>query len=310
MVRRRSTPWIHRWSRIIIAAIATIGVLETAYLTIAKLTGNSVLCPTSGCEKVLNSPYATVGGILPLSLLGFAAYLSMAALAVVPLVVNSETDKGLRSKLESSTWLVIFVLATAMPIFSGYLMYLMIFQIGDLCVYCVSSAILSISLFLVTLLGHEWEDVGQLLFTGTIVAMVTTIGALGLYNSHSVETSSSNSAPGIAAPAVTTVSGTAEIALARHLRQIGAKEYGAYWCPHCHEQKELFGNQAASILDYVECDPKGKNSRTQLCEAAKIQGFPTWEINGKLYAGTQSLEKLAEVSGYTGPTNFRSSPPR
>ena len=309
MVRRRSTPWIHRWSRIIIAAIAAIGVLETAYLTIAKLTGNSVICPTSGCEKVLNSPYATVGGILPLSLLGFAAYLSIAALAVVPLVVNPETDKGLRSKLESATWLVIFVLATAMPIFSGYLMYLMIFQIGDLCVYCISSAIFSIALFVVTLLGHEWEDIGQLFFTGTIVAMVTTIAALGVYNSHSVEASTSNSAPGIAAPAVLTVSGSAEIALARHLKQIGAKEYGAYWCPHCHEQKELFGKQAASILDYVECDPKGKNSRTQLCEAAKIQGFPTWEINGKLYAGTQSLEKLAQVSGYTGPTNFRSSPP-
>ncbi|HLO47556.1 MAG TPA: vitamin K epoxide reductase family protein [Kamptonema sp.] len=307
MVRRRSTPPIHRWSRTIIAAIAAIGVLETAYLTIAKLTGSSVICPTSGCEKVLNSPYATVGGILPLSLLGFAAYLTLAILAVAPLAVNPETNKGLRSQLENSTWLLIFILATAMPIFSGYLMYLMIFQIGDLCIYCISSAVFSIALFLLTLFGREWEDIGQLFFTGTLVAMVTTLAALGLYNSNGLPSSNSSS-PGIAPPAVTTVSGAAEIALARHLKQIGAKEYGAYWCPHCHEQKELFGNEAASIIDYIECDPKGKNSRTQLCEAAKIKGFPSWIINGKLYEGTQGLEELAQASGYTGPRNFQNAP--
>ena len=308
MVRRRSTPPIHRWSRKIVAAIAAIGVLETAYLTVAKLTGSSVICPTSGCEKVLNSPYATIAGILPLSLLGFAAYLTIAILAVAPLAVNPETNKGLRSQLESRTWQLIFGLATAMLIFSGYLMYLMLVQIGDLCVYCVSSAIFAIAIFLLTLFGREWEDIGQLFFTGILVAMVATLTALGVYNSVSVASSNSSS-PGIAAPAVSTVSGSAEIALARHLKQIGAKEYGAYWCPHCHEQKELFGNEAASILDYIECDPKGKNSRTQLCEAAKIKGFPSWIINGNLYEGTQTLEKLAQVSGYTGPRNFQNVPP-
>jgi hypothetical protein len=105
--------------------------------------------------------------------------------------------------------------------------------------------------------------------------------------------------------AITTQSGKAEIALAKHLSAIGVKEYGAFWCPHCYEQKQLFGQQAFALINYIECDPKGKNPQRQLCLKEEIQGFPTWKIKGKLYAGTQSLEKLAQLSGYTGATNFK-----
>ncbi len=92
--------------------------------------------------------------------------------------------------------------------------------------------------------------------------------------------------------------------LAAHLKKIGAKMYGAYWCPHCAQQKELFGEAAFRSIDYVECDPSGTNARPSLCKKAKITGYPTWEIKGKLYPGTQSLEDLAKLSGYSGPSNF------
>ncbi len=286
------------------AAIAAIGVLETAYLTIAKFTTGSVLCPTSGCDKVLNSPYATVFGVVPLSLLGCFAYLSIAILAFAPKSVNPETNKGLYSQIENRTWQGLFVITAAMVIFSSYLIYLMAFEIQDLCIYCVSSAVFSLSLFVLVLVGHEWEDIGQLVFIGLLVAMVSSIGALGLYNS--VKAPVTVSTPGIVPPLVTTTSGPAEIALARHLAQIGAKEYGAYWCPHCHDQKMLFGKEAAKLINYFECDPKGQNSRAEICQAASanLKGFPTWEIKGQFYSGTQSLEKLAEFSGYSGPRNF------
>lgn len=306
MIRRRSTPWIHRWSRTVMGAIAAIGVVETAYLTIAKFTTGSVICPTSGCDKVLNSPYATVLGTVPLSLLGCLAYLSIAILALAPKAVNPNTNKGLHSQLENKTWQALFIITAAMVIFSSYLMYLMAFEIKELCIYCISSALFSLSLFVLVLVGREWEDIGQLVFTGILVAMVSSIGALGLYNSVR-SPAASVSTPGIVAPAVTTTSGPAELALVRHLREIGAKEYGAYWCPHCHDQKMLFGKEAAALIDYVECDPRGQNSRAQLCQAAaaNVKGFPTWEIKGQFYSGTQSLEKLADLSGYTGPRNFQ-----
>ena len=306
MIRRRSTPWIHRWSRTVMGAIAAIGVVETAYLTIAKFTTGSVICPTSGCDKVLNSPYATVFGTVPLSLLGCLAYLSIAILALAPKAVNPATNKGLHSQLENKTWQALFIITAAMVIFSSYLMYLMAFEIQELCIYCITSALFSLSLFVLVLVGREWEDIGQLVFTGILVAMVSSIGALGLYNSVSAPVSTV-STPGIAPPLVTTISGPAEIGLARHLRQIGAKEYSAYWCPHCHDQKMLFGKEAAAIIDYVECDPRGQNSRAEICQAAaaNVKGFPTWEIKGQFYSGTQSLQKLADLSGYTGPRNFQ-----
>jgi uncharacterized membrane protein len=64
-----------------VAALASLGAAETAYLTAAKLLQANVACPTSGCESVLSSDYAQLFG-QPLSLFGMLAYGSVAALAV------------------------------------------------------------------------------------------------------------------------------------------------------------------------------------------------------------------------------------
>ena len=94
------------------------------------------------------------------------------------------------------------------------------------------------------------------------------------------------------------------IALARHLTKTGAKQFGAYWCPHCHTQKELFGIEAFTQIDYVECDSKGINGRPDLCRSTGIHSFPTWEIDGQLYEGITELDTLADLSGYTGDRGF------
>lgn len=107
---------------------------------------------------------------------------------------------------------------------------------------------------------------------------------------------------------ITTSSDASEIALAQHLKQVGAKMYGSFTCPHCQNQKQLFGKEAASQFDYIECNPEGKNARPDLCQAANIQGFPTWEINGKFYQGEKTLQELADLTGYQGSRNFQNAP--
>jgi glutaredoxin len=92
---------------------------------------------------------------------------------------------------------------------------------------------------------------------------------------------------------------TFEHKLAAHLQNIGAKMYGAHWCPYCARQKELF-RDAASQVPYVECDPSGQNAQPQLCASKGLQGYPTWEINGKLYPGQRSLQELADMSNLAG----------
>jgi uncharacterized membrane protein len=318
--RRRSTPWIQRWARQIIGAIAVLGILDTAYLTATRFLSAETICPTSGCEKVLSSAYATAFG-LPISLFGLLAYTTMAVLALAPLLLRSEEQKPLRAELEPLSWTLLFIGATAMTIFSGYLMFIMVSQfvvqygLDGVCYYCLFSATCAIAMFVLTLLGQDWEDIGQLLFIGIIVVMVTLIGTLALYapiNSPNAEQSSS----GQVGPAIANTSSGAEIELAKYLKQIGAKMYGAYWCPHCHDQKELFGKEAFSTIQYVECAPTGKDAQTALCEkivptvekqTGRSFGFPTWEIKGKFYSGTQSLEELSKISGYTGPRNFKNS---
>lgn len=88
--------------------------------------------------------------------------------------------------------------------------------------------------------------------------------------------------------------------LAEHLTAQNAVMYGAFWCPYCEEQKELFG-RAVKDLPYVECDPEGENAQPQLCRDKDIAGYPTWEINGEFYQGAQSLEELARLSGFEEP---------
>jgi len=82
--------------------------------------------------------------------------------------------------------------------------------------------------------------------------------------------------------------------------------YGTYWCPYCNRQKELFGD-AIKKVEVIECDPKGENAQPQVCKAANVSSFPTWEINGKLHRGLRSLEELAHLSDYQGSMDFHQS---
>ena len=80
--------------------------------------------------------------------------------------------------------------------------------------------------------------------------------------------------------------------------------YNAYWCPHCHDQKEMFGKEASEKLNLVECAKDGFNNQRELCEAKGITGFPSWEINGSIDSGVKSLEELAELTNYEDSKDF------
>jgi hypothetical protein len=87
-----------------------------------------------------------------------------------------------------------------------------------------------------------------------------------------------------------------QLALSEHLRRVGAVFYGAWWCPACFKQKNLFGKEAGNRLPYVECD-KGEPGRER-CRAAAIQAYPTWELRGRRLEGVQTLRELKAWSGF------------
>ena len=293
--RRRSEP-SHRWIRVAMAVLATIGVIDTGTITLKRWgVIGQLSCPggADGCDKVLNSVWGSLFG-QPLSLFGFLAYATVLVLAVLPLVLKGE----IRSSLSERSWWGLFLVSGGMVVFSLLLMGLLVFKIKAFCFFCVLSAVLSLALFALSLAGGDWDDRGQLVFRGVIVALV--VGLVGLGWAASVDRPAALTTKGTP-PAVVSASTPATLALAEHLKAQGAVMYSAYWCPHCHEQKELFGKEATAKLTVIECAADGVNSQRALCEQKKIEGFPTWEINGRLDSGVKPLAKLAEWSGYKGP---------
>jgi glutaredoxin len=82
--------------------------------------------------------------------------------------------------------------------------------------------------------------------------------------------------------------------LARCLTAKGVKFYGAYWCPHCQNQKKMFGDDMRYV-NYVECDPKGENAKPEECVKANVESFPTWVFPGQdRIIGEAKIEDLAQ----------------
>ncbi len=99
------------------------------------------------------------------------------------------------------------------------------------------------------------------------------------------------------APTATPTSSTQLDGFTQCLKDSGAIFYGAFWCPHCREQKQMFGS-AMDKLPYVECSTPDGNRQTPICQTMKIESYPTWVFpNGATSTGTLSLEALAEKSG-------------
>ena len=91
---------------------------------------------------------------------------------------------------------------------------------------------------------------------------------------------------------------TPEKSLAMCLTEKGVKFYGAFWCPHCQDQKTAFKN-GKKQLPYVECSTASRE-QTQICKDEKIESYPTWKFpNGETMNGAVALSTLAAKSGCT-----------
>jgi hypothetical protein len=76
-----------------------------------------------------------------------------------------------------------------------------------------------------------------------------------------------------------------------------AKMYGLYWCPHCIEQKQMFGD-AFHYVPYVECAIKGSKEEAAECKVAGVKLFPSWQFGtDPPKEGVLSLEALSDKTG-------------
>ena len=80
------------------------------------------------------------------------------------------------------------------------------------------------------------------------------------------------------------------------LTEKGATFYGAFWCPHCRDQKKLFEN--STKIPYVECSTPDGNGQNAICTEKGIESYPTWIFSdGTKLNGEISLEVLSQKTG-------------
>jgi len=98
------------------------------------------------------------------------------------------------------------------------------------------------------------------------------------------------------------VSNTAMAEFGECVTNSGAVFYGAFWCPHCNDQKELLG-EAMESIEYVECSTPDGNSQTRECIDKAIKSYPTWIFGDNSFkTGALGLSELASKTGCVAPT--------
>ena len=129
-----------RWVSII---SATIGLIDSIYLGIVKLTHQEVYCAGSGaCESVNNSPYSEINGI-PIAYLGLFAYI------IIILLLFLEPRGAFWREYSP---IIVFGMVLAGFLYSIYLTYIEIYVLRAICPYCVVSAVVMLVLFVVSLI--------------------------------------------------------------------------------------------------------------------------------------------------------------
>lgn len=147
--------------------------------------------------------------------------------------------------------------------------------------------------------GHRLPT--RLLSLALMSLSLVLVGAAGSSRNQALARGGSPSSSTSASVGEAVSPSTAEQkALVEHLRTRGAIFYGAWWCPHCFHQKNLFGTEAGRRLPYVECD-KDQAGRER-CQKAKIRAFPTWDLDGERREGLLTIEELAVWSGFKTKT--------
>jgi len=132
-----------------------------------------------------------------------------------------------------------------------------------------------------------------------VIFIVLAILLVGFIIFISARTSKNRVVP-VSQDSTQTVAGKYD-AFATCLKDKGAIFYGAYWCPHCNNQKEMFGT-SKTLLPYVECSTPDGKDQTQICKDKQITGYPTWIFaDGSKLSGEVPLATLAQKTSCTLP---------
>lgn len=114
----------------VVSALGLLGIAVSAYVWYKQVTTGPVLCIGDGCARVIRSPYGRLLGI-PNGALG-VVYFGIAA--IVPRVGAS------------AAWLLLAAATVVALALYAYLTYLQFAVLRALCVWCLTSAVLTVGI--------------------------------------------------------------------------------------------------------------------------------------------------------------------
>jgi len=125
---------------VLLAVLDVIGLGIALYLSIVELNGGVPVCgPLHGCEEVARSEYSRIAGI-PVAVFGVGLSLVLLTLALA----------WWRTNLYALL-LAHYGLSLAGVLFEAYFLYLQVFVIGAICVWCTSYGLSLILRFAIAL---------------------------------------------------------------------------------------------------------------------------------------------------------------
>ena len=140
-----------RWAGPASLALAVLGVAVSAYLTVEHYSSSTTLaCPDSGvvdCVKVTTSSYAELLGV-PVALLGLLYFVATAGLCL-PVVWSSTLAWVHRARLAAVSVGAVFVL---------YLVWVELFRVDAICLWCTAVHVLAVALFAVVALASALRE--------------------------------------------------------------------------------------------------------------------------------------------------------
>jgi uncharacterized membrane protein len=142
-VKRRSRvqPILGVHPGLILAALDVVGLAIALYLSVVELGGGVPVCgPIHGCEEVARSEYSRIAGI-PVAVFGVALSVILLTLAVA----------WWRTDLYGLL-LAHYGLSLAGVLFEAYFLYLQVFVIGAVCIWCTSYGLSLIARFVIALI--------------------------------------------------------------------------------------------------------------------------------------------------------------
>ncbi|MBI2780208.1 MAG: hypothetical protein HYX55_00235 [Chloroflexi bacterium] len=141
MRRSRVRPILGLHPAVILAVLDVIGLGIAVYLSVVELNGGVPICgPIKGCEEVARSEYSRIAGI-PVAVFGVVLSLVLLSLAVA----WWRTDLYV-------LLLAHYGLSLAGVIFEAYFIYLQVFVIGAVCVWCATYGLSLIARFVIALI--------------------------------------------------------------------------------------------------------------------------------------------------------------